>query len=186
MQPCTVYTCARIPSATERTNWAQQWSTRTQGENRWRNQNVKMYLKTRMTLWTGYSRRALDQLWQKSSFSLTLQAYMPQNRWSFTTIFLQEKQKSSKALRCVSCGAIIFRARSGVGRGSGWSWDSVTCKGDFYIRTIYKPRSERGYTFFLFPLLKDGRLEREARHSGILEKAQAWCTTHAVAIVLNI
>ena len=53
---------------------------------------------------------------------------------------------SSSAPRCVSCGAIIFRARSGVGRGSGWSWDSVTCKGDFYIRTIYKPRSERGYT----------------------------------------
>ena len=116
MQPCTVYTCARIPSATERTNWAQQWSTRTQGENMRRNQNVKMYLKTRMTLWTGYSRRALDQLWQKSSFSLTLQAYMPQNRWSFT-IFLQEKEKAAKPSG-VSAVVQLYSER-GLGSGAG-------------------------------------------------------------------
>ena len=39
---------------------------------------------------------------------------------------------------------------------------------------------------FSFPLLKGGRLEREVRHSGILEKAQAWCLLHAAAIALNI
>ena len=33
--------------------------------------------------------------------------------------FPPRERKSSKALRCVSCGAIIFRPRSGVGRGSG-------------------------------------------------------------------
>ena len=114
MQPCTVYTCARIPSATERTNWAQQWSRRTQGENMQRNQNVKMYLKTKMTLWTGFSKQALDQLWQKSSFSLTLQAYMPQNRWSFT-IFLQEKEKAAKP----SGVSAVVQLYSEWGLGSG-------------------------------------------------------------------
>ena len=116
MQPCTVYTCARIPSATERTKWTQQWSKRTQGGNMRRNQNVKMYLKTRMTHWTGFSKRALDQLWQKSSFSLTLQAYIPQNRWSFT-IFLQEKEKAAKPSG-VSAVVQLYSER-GLGSGAG-------------------------------------------------------------------
>ena len=116
MQPCTVYTCARIPSATERTKWAQQWWTRTQGENMQRNQNVKMYLKIRMTLWTGFSKQALDQLWQKSSFSLTLQAYMPQNRWSLT-IFLQEKENAAKPPG--ESAVVQLYSERGLGSGAG-------------------------------------------------------------------